>query len=536
MTTEAEFASTVARIEHTTGHTPTKYQLNIFRAIISVATAVAGQFSAVGHFIVNAVAGSGKTTTLMQAMLFIPSRFKVLMVAFNKHIADELGKRIATSGINHAKAQTLHSVGFAALKRTRKFIKVTSDKTRYICADVMGGYDQMNNEQRKEYYAIAGPVCRMVSLLKNFGYGTHLRPLADKDEVFKLAARYDVELPDEIDTFCHILESTYRLSIERRNSIDFDDMLFLPIFDRCTFPHYDYVFVDESQDLNPIQIAIVKELVGTTGRAVFVGDRNQAIYGFRGADPEAMDTIKQEFNAKELPLSICWRCPTSVVDAAKEIVPQIEASPKAKAGSVTRTTVDKFVAEVNSGDYVLCRVTAPLAGYCLKLIRAGRKAIVRGRDIGQNLTAILGKIEKSKTSGELLDQIMSYGEGELAKLNKPGKESQYIALSDKVATLSVLSEGLDNFDALRDRINQIFSDTDAGVVFSTVHKAKGLEADKVFILQPQLMPHPLAKQPWQVQQEHNLRYVAITRAMQHLVWIDGDANPTADSKAQNENV
>ena len=442
----------------------------------------------------------------------------VLMAAFNKHIADELTSRIGNAGYRNATGQTLHSVGMAAYRTQQRFIKVNSDKTRYIVGDLMG-FDQMNADQRKEYFGIVGPICRMMSLLKNFGFGA-IRADYTKEDVLKLADRYDVELPDDMEKFIHNLENTYKASKAATSIIDFDDMLWLPLLRKAQFPSYDFVFVDESQDLNPIQIAIVEQLVRRGGRAIFVGDRNQAIYGFRGADPEAMDTIKSKFNATELPLSICWRCPKSVIAAAKEIVPQIEASPKAAEGSIRTINEDVFMTEVASGDYALCRVTAPLANKCLKLIQAGRKAIVRGRDIGQNLVTMLTKVEKSMHVGTLVERIQAYGDEELAKVNKPGRESQYIALSDKLTTLVVLADGIDSFDAMRARIESIFSDTDAGVVFSTIHKAKGLEANRVYVLQPELLPHPLAKQEWQRIQEHNLRYVAITRAMQELVWVE----------------
>jgi superfamily I DNA/RNA helicase len=71
------------------------------------------------------------------------------------------------------------------------------------------------------------------------------------------------------------------------------------------------------------------------------------------------------------------------------------------------------------------------------------------------------------------------------------------------------------------RIQQVFTPTTTGIILATVHKSKGLEADRVFILEPEKakMPHPMAKKPWQIEQEYNLLYVAITRAISELVYV-----------------
>jgi DNA helicase II / ATP-dependent DNA helicase PcrA len=87
-----------------------------------------------------------------------------------------------------------------------------------------------------------------------------------------------------------------------------------------------------------------------------------------------------------------------------------------------------------------------------------------------------------------------------------------------------LSEGKDTVEALVETINSMFEDkvSDKGnlIVLSSVHKSKGLEWSKVYILgREQFMPSPFARQDWQVEQENNLIYVAITRAKSELVEV-----------------
>ena len=71
-------------------------------------------------------------------------------------------------------------------------------------------------------------------------------------------------------------------------------------------------------------------------------------------------------------------------------------------------------------------------------------------------------------------------------------------------------------------IIDLFSDKRAKVWLSSIHKAKGLEADRVVLLHPHLLPHPNAKKPWEKEQEANLKYVALTRAKQGLTFAHGE--------------
>ena len=92
-------------------------------------------------------------------------------------------------------------------------------------------------------------------------------------------------------------------------------------------------------------------------------------------------------------------------------------------------------------------------------------------------------------------------------------------LDDKVETIFALADGVDTITGVQNRIEEVFSNDKEGVVFSTVHRAKGLESDNVYILKPELFPHPMAKQDWELQQERNITYVAYTRAKQRLAFV-----------------
>ncbi len=108
---------------------------------------------------------------------------------------------------------------------------------------------------------------------------------------------------------------------------------------------------------------------------------------------------------------------------------------------------------------------------------------------------------------------------ETEKFRKRGRDAEIMALHDRVDTINALAHNAEIVDDLHKRITQIFSDNVEGIVFCTIHRAKGLESQKIFILKPELLPHPMAKQEWQQKQERNLKYVAITRAQGELYWV-----------------
>ena len=83
-------------------------------------------------------------------------------------------------------------------------------------------------------------------------------------------------------------------------------------------------------------------------------------------------------------------------------------------------------------------------------------------------------------------------------------------MEDKVSTLIFLAQLSNSIEDLIEKINMIFSNEITGIVLSTIHKAKGLEADRVFIVRPDLIPSPNNIKAWQAKQEKNLEYVAIT--------------------------
>jgi ATP-dependent exoDNAse (exonuclease V) beta subunit len=253
---------------------------------------------------------------------------------------------------------------------------------------------------------------------------------------------------------------------------------------------------------------------------LFCGDPHQSIYGWIGADPEAYARIKTATQAVELPLSICYRCPTAHIALAQTLVPTIEAREDAPAGTITRLADTQLLDHVRPGDLVICRKTAPLIAWCIRLIAHKLPARVRGRELGQELTGLARKLAQLVPWHRLPEAIAAYEEIEVAQLLREDVDAEHIiAVQDRCAALLVCfrSFGARSVDALCAEIDQLFADDGAVVTLSTIHRAKGLEAERVFVVEANTLPLRWTHQrPEQLQQELNLLYVALTRAKQDL--------------------
>ena len=457
------------------------------------------------NLVVEALAGSGKTTTGVEILKLIPDYQDAVYVAFNKHIAVELAKRVGDR--QNVRVSTYHSLGYAACRQAFGNIMLDESKVDKLMESVLDKY---------LYRPIFPAIRKIVSLVK-----ANLSGLTF-EELDILCNHYGIELNGDRDTIFTTVNLVVAKSATMTNVVDFDDMCWFPVYHNLTCKKYDFLFIDEAQDTNKVQIALALKSVRPTGRIVAVGDRYQSLYGFRGADVDAIPNLIENLKAETLPLSITYRNPKSVVALVNDKFPTIplQAAEWAEDGSIRTISEMKADGEFMHGDMVLCRTNAPLVAPAFALIRRGIKAVIRGRDIGSGLTALIRKM-KAHDLSELLDKVIEYKNREVPKLLQQDKGGQAQSLEDKCETLCALADGIATISELETRIELIFSDDNEGVVFSSVHRAKGLEARRVYILHPELMPHPMAKQDWERQQEQNIIYVAYTRTLYELVFVEG---------------
>ena len=462
-----------------------------------------------GNAVIQAVAGSGKTSTIVEATNLIPSNKKCVFVAFNKAIADELKSKVP----RHVEARTLHSLGLSFFRNNGLNPEIDTNKVTQL---VESEIEDIEASQRGEYYTF---LKRIIPLIKNtlIDY-TNLEQLEDIKERFNIT--------DDINDRMML---AIRRIIEKNNAntakIDFDDMIYLPVILNLANGQYDWVLVDESQDLNRTQFELIKRICNKNTRVIAVGDKRQSIYAFRGADTNSMDNFRTEFQAMELPLSICYRCPKSHILLAKEIVPEIEASDFAEEGIVESVNLLDAVELAQDKDLILCRTNAPLIKVAFTLIRNGKKAIIRGRDIGANLIKMIEKY-KANDLGDLymkLEAFKKLNDDKLALIEKGKydnkKKNSIMTNIDCVETIFAVMEDCDTIEEVKRKIESIFSDEKEGIICSSVHRAKGLQSENVFIINRDRMPHPMAKTDEEIEQEFNILYVALTRSKHSLYMI-----------------
>jgi len=446
------------------------------------------------NLVLLARAGSGKTTTIIEACSLVPGR--AVFLAFNKEIQIELDARVP----KNTEALTSHSFGFRAVRKVFGNLKVNRDRDRDIVLQVL---------PRSASRGDVGQMMKLVSMSKAW-------LASDVIDVINLANGYGCVPEDDttsLETWASYALRALELAKKVTREISFDDMVWLPIALNLPVEKADVAFIDETQDWNRCQLELA---LRAAKRIIAVGDDRQAIYAFRGADALAMQRITERLDALVLPLNVTYRCAVNIVTLAQQFVPDLQAAPNAIDGTVASMTEKALMKDVAPGDAILSRTNAPLMRICLSLLRNGRRAAIRGKEVGDGLVSL---VKKSKTYSiqDLSDWLRAYTIRETDRLARANKEEQIAELEDRIDTLHVLAEGCITTADLIARIESLFDDNkqnDNRILLSSTHKAKGLEWDRVWMLAD-------TYRPGRSQEEDNLCYVAITRAKRELIQVSG---------------
>lgn len=473
-----------------------------------------------GNAILVAVAGAGKTTTILR--MAEAAKKRTAIVAYNKAIATEIGDKIEDMGLRKVRAGTVHSFGMKAVRDAFDRVKVNASK-------VPNTFDLL-----KLPGEFRSPVVKLVGIAKNHGVGV-LEP--DDFQVWAdLVDHYNVDFPvtkDQERWKClrHFIEMSQQVLAKSNKStkvIDFDDMVYYPLLFDLELDTYDFVFLDEAQDTNATRRALVKRMVGKCGRFCAVGDPAQAIYGFTGADSDALGLIQQEFGARQLPLTVSFRCPKAVVEVARNWVDHIQYHADAPEGYYDFIEYEELTSrKLEDTDVVLCRKTAPLLSLAYSFIRRGVPCKVEGKDIGYGLIKLVKKWSTPKIISELRDRVSAYEASEVARVQREKKEHLIGHIEDQCACVFALCDMLSEDAPIKDLVRMIedIFDTSGStkgdlLTLATIHRSKGREWSRVYWLgRDAYQPSPYAKKEWELRQEDNLCYVAATRSMSSLIEV-----------------
>lgn len=356
----------------------------------------------------------------------------------------------------------------------------------------------------------------------------------DTDELEYLVFDYGLDEPPLEETLIPFMVSMMKevMTIGEKQviesvSMDYDDMVYWAVRWDVKCWYHDWVFVDEAQDLSPMQRAMVNKVLNQrNGFIVIIGDDRQAIYRFVGADSDSFDKTVEFYNADVMPLTVTRRCASIIVEHAKNIVADFQAASGQQRGKIVWLDEEKFADHAQIGDMVVSRVKSPLIKQAIQLIAKEIPATILGGNIGASLIDLMERISKQENFSwnTAIDAVEEYRFERVRFFLEKEDESRADAMNDDCAALTVLLENSKSLDlvSFSKYVNSLFSNkgSENVVTFCTGHKSKGLEAKRVFLLSPEKMPLKFKNMhPEAAIQESNIEYVAVTRPKETLVYL-----------------
>jgi superfamily I DNA/RNA helicase len=486
------------------------------------------------NIVIEAIAGSGKTSTLVEIVKRIPLDKRVLMVAFNKSVVDELSSRIKQSNVTIC---TSHSLGYRMLRQyfqNQQYtpsLEVDQYKYRnYIKKNFRNLVDGIEFKDKREMKDFKDTILSLIDLCRVY-------LCKNAVDIETIAEKYNYEIKSEhIKIIKHIID--WGQDIKNLDTIDYTDMICLPNVYDITLDNikYDWVHLDECQDLSVTQQKLVRRCIADSGRSCYVGDSKQAIQSFAGSCIESFEKLKAFPDTILMPLSINYRCPLFVEGIAKQYVPNFQVFHKERVGIIGNNVLVK---DIKDNAMVICRKTQPLINLYLRLIKDNRPCYIMGIDIGSNIIETIEDLNKQRVSCDLesdgivpslYKSFFEHRDELIQKYNIDIKDATTErSVQNKlelINTIIALSDNIDNVDELIDRCKRIFYQKNSkGICLITNHKAKGLENDVVYHLCPSLLPDCRAKKDWEIQTETNLAYVLYTRTKNEFYTISEDDFP-----------
>ena len=468
------------------------------------------------NILINAVAGSGKTTTLLELLKYC--EFRTLFLAFNKSVQEEIQSKIDEKGLTQGKSLTMHSLGLSAIKKHYKKVVIKNGKNFDLLKLVQAKHKSIFKYMKWE------DKLKLSYTLMDMNDIARLFLTDDIEEIKKHLQSMDknfVNHKDIISLWASLI--SYREASYNSNTvtIDFNDMIYLAARENLYIPVEPYyLMVDEAQDLNLAQHKLVENLIsqGTIIKWIAVGDRNQSIYGFSGAYSSSFDKFLDMGNVEELPLDICYRCATNIIDETNEVYDVMEYGKEEKG--IVGTASD--ISEIKPESMIICRNTSPIIKLYFGLLGVGMPVYIKGDDIMTSINRFL-KPYMNKSVANTKSELMLKLDELQKDSSDEGRMKLYVFKENHTnfkALVANLSTDYEIIQVLLKKVEDLFKVKDKAVMLCTIHKAKGLEADVVYILNEGLIPSKFATSPEQLKQEQNLKYVARSRAKNELYYLD----------------
>ena len=485
------------------------------------------------HTVVDGLAGTGKTTVFADAFTALdPTIYpEIWVTSHNTDIVKAISARLPVEMY----VKGIHAVGYGSLhfnfrpSTTRNY--VVPNKYEYILRDILPEYIKDNKSQ----HLWSNSLQQLWDLCR-----TNMVNPKDVVALKKLAQHYTLECPYTLVQASEILQLLEKRGKKEVNyRVDFTDMMWLPVvLGLSPTRKFKHAIADEVQDFTPLHMQLFLQFSDGARRHI-IGDYNQAIYSFMGASGDAINILNGILSATDigcvrLPLSVCWRCPTSHLDLVREIIPHIKNAPNAKVGAVNRTTKHQLLKQhpPKPGSVCITRTNRPGIDMCLTLTSMGIPSRMAGKDINRFLIDLFDKTCKSPMDFQrgYSATLDKYIDSKVSRLSEEeGNDMAIASILDRGESLRQLyysadEQNITNPHEFRKYISDMFVGEDEmddnNVVYcSTVHKFKGREADHIYILNPENIRHPKAKTKLEKQQEINIDYIARSRSKDTLTYV-----------------
>lgn len=491
--------------------------------------------SSTSSLMISALAGTGKTSTLVMLAPLLSTR-SVLALAFNRKNVDDLSKVLPP----HFLVKSMNSLGHGAFSSALGR-RITLDSSK-ISKLVTAYSKSLGGLSDDEWSSLRNTVTRArISGLVPGKFPQSRKSLLSDDSYGweSICDSLSLELTEELmlsarEVLCQSID------LALQGTIDYDDQIYMSTLFSGLYPRMHTIIVDESQDLSPLNHMQIRKC--NPQRIICVGDPRQAIYAFRGADSSSMEKIRGlKENWINLSLTLTFRCPKNVVERQWKHAPEFRAHETAPLGIVLDYQQEEhWTISVNHNpnaaaalpscqpQAILCRNNAPLISLAFKLIKKRIGVNVLGRDFGKALKVLIKKVCGEDESLDVVycaEKLKEWHEKEVRLARANDKEEKVGRLHDQYESLVAIIES-GEVKTLKDVLSwliELFEEKDGQITLSTGHKAKGMEWHTVLHLDPWRIPSKWARlardegDEIPYQQEMNLKYVIETRAKHTLI-------------------
>jgi len=478
-----------------------------------------------GDIRINAVAGSGKTTTVIEYAASRPAGSRILYLAFNKSVRLEAAGKFEARGLRNVKVETAHSLAYRHIVYPYGYnVKPSSYKT-YEIVELL---ELSSTGEKHAEYILANHISRFLTYFCN----------SDKPKVQDLNyldVIHDDAARGFVSKFYTIVENGVRQLLARmdKGTIDITHDFYLKKFQLSnpTLP-YDYILFDEGQDASGVMLDVFLKQKATK---VIVGDVHQQIYGWRYAVNSLEKTDFKTFH-----LSASFRFPQDIARLASGILDWKKNLHDPDPVTITGLGSD-------TGEVSKATIARTNLGLLLKAIeyvtdnRKGQRIYFEGNissytyaDEGASLYDVLNL--QNNQRDRIRDKL-------ILSMKDMDELEEYIEKTEDVQ-LSMMAEIVKEYGdeiygilkSLKELHIEGDDKTQANMVFSTVHRAKGMEYDVVYLVDDFITEDRLEKlkarekekgQSLQIakwNEEINLLYVAVTRA-RYKLYIPGTLIP-----------